>query len=925
MARVNLNFVADNDTDKAITFKNFMGVDFTNTKMNVAPNRATNMKNYIYENGVNRKRPSWNEVAKGSGKVNGVWQYYDTNREEHIIAHIGTKLYRVFQRDETTSGFDINSVYTHLEELTLPIGVTLTDEISYGVTNDEKLFLLCGAYLVYDGTDIKKVTDIAYIPTTAIGISKQGSTLYENKYIPFEKPNKLSPKRKNRLFGETYEEVKQGDVLGQNTHKTIIIDTKATMTSLETNGISSPLLKVEGTYDGTYTFTYYVISTSTEEIKYRWEETGQTPYEQVLWTSSGGWTTNKILVRGTVLSVKRLSNQILFYYGVENKYKLDGVADFDDGSMKVEIDYVTYNLVDNNYVPVTKTIELNPSVVTNYFSLKDERNIEFGRAYFRADATYLVLFDPFEPPNEAKENIIVTYKNFNQENINDINKCTFGTLFNAQGGQFLFLSGNPDKPNYDWHSDYSLETAVKTMSDFTYFPETGYTAIGSHNEKNIGYTILGDGSMAIHKEATTKKDILYIRTSYLGNALGPLGEPVTDIYGNAMKEVFFTINQSAVGEGMIARNTSDNLLGDNLFLSRNGVFGLALSQNITSSERYALDRSWLINGKLTQEENLKNATAIAFDNRYYLAVNGNCYVADARFKNYISTDMPDTFSYEWWFWDNIPARLFFVINNELYFGTEQGQICKFVFDRTDLNDKTYIAVRRDSITYNDGVFTISKAYDELIEQLKDGDGIRIKELVLEGENEVEYDLQYALFENQAEVNTMDFEVPIAKINENGDFVLVNHITSDGTVVPYDIRTREGHSGFVAYFILKNKVVSFFTLPITNFGTSLFAKKITGISITPEKITNSIANILIRTRNFKEKEVDVSNAGLFNFADIDFANFTFDTDDFYTSINKKLNIKCNYAEVTFASTNDRDSILHEIVLTYKITNKNRGVR
>ena len=223
---------------------------------------------------------------------------------------------------------------------------------------------------------------------------------------------------------------------------------------------------------------------------------------------------------------------------------------------------------------------------------------------------------------------------------------------------------------------------------------------------------------------------------------------------------------------MIARNTSDNLLGDNLFLSRNGVFGLALSQNITSSERYALDRSWLINGKLTQEENLKNATAIAFDNRYYLAVNGNCYVADARFKNYISTDMPDTFSYEWWFWDNIPARLFFVINNELYFGTEQGQICKFVFDRTDLNDKTYIAV--DSITYNDGVFTIPEAYDELIEQLKDGDGIRIKELVLEGENEVEYDLQYTLFENQEEVNTMDFEVPIAKINENGDFELVNY-------------------------------------------------------------------------------------------------------------------------------------------------------
>ena len=42
------------------------------------------------------------------------------------------------------------------------------------------------------------------------------------------------------------------------------------MTSLGTNDVSSPLLKVEGTYAG-ITYTYYVISTPTE-IKYRWEE-----------------------------------------------------------------------------------------------------------------------------------------------------------------------------------------------------------------------------------------------------------------------------------------------------------------------------------------------------------------------------------------------------------------------------------------------------------------------------------------------------------------------------------------------------------------------------------------------------------------------------------------------------------------------------
>lgn len=806
MAVVYMSGGGNQREEKVIAYKDFMGVDFTNSKLNVTKNRATNMKNYIYENGVNRKRPSWNEVLKvtdgaNSVKINGVWKYIDTNKNTHIIGHIGTKLYKI-TKDNTESGFDINSIYTQSTELTLPQGVTLTDDISYGVMNDEKLFLLCGAYLVYDGTDIKKVTDIAYIPITTQGICAIGSVLYKDKKIAFEKVNLLSAFETVTLFAEdTFNE--------------------------------TPL---------SYT------------------------NPQVYWLNKGFVGTN---ATGFKLMIKTI---------VENEpTTIEPTLIYSDGKIYFTDGINTIGEIDGNRFEMHK-----------YYA----------------------------PQKEGTPNLILTYRT--RQFDNTIDKCTFGTLLNAQGGQFLFLSGNPDKPNYDWHSDYGLTTNMKTISDFTYFPETSYTAIGNHTEKNIGYAILGDGSMAIHKEATTSKDILYVRTSYLGNALSPSGEIVTDLNGNIMKEVFFTTNQSAVGEGMIARHTSDNLLGDNLFLSRNGVFGLALANNIASSERYALDRSGLINGKLIQEENLHNATAIAFNNKYYLTVNGNCYVADARFKNYLSTDMPDTFSYEWWFWDNIPARLFFVIDNELYFGTSNGQICKFENDRVDLNDKTYVAV--DSITYNDGVFTISSEYEELIATLKDGDGIRIKEIV----SSDELDLQYKIYGDETEFNLMNFEVPIAKVNET-DFKLVNHTNEDDENVYYNITTRIGHTGFKAYFTLKQPVVSLFALPITNLGTSLFMKKLTGISITPEKIVGSIANIIIRTRNFKEKSIDVSNAGLFDFGDLDFANFSFDTDDFYTSITKKLNIKCNYVELTFASTNDRDSILHEIVLTYKTTNKNRGVR
>ena len=64
-----------------------------------------------------------------------------------------------------------------------------------------------------------------------------------------------------------------------------------------------------------------------------------------------------------------------------------------------------------------------------------------------------------------------------------------------------------------------------------------------------------------------------------------------------------------------------------------------------------------INERLKRHENLSEAVGIVYKNRYYLAVDNVCYIADSRYK-YTSEDSVDgSYNYEWWFWDNVPVRV----------------------------------------------------------------------------------------------------------------------------------------------------------------------------------------------------------------------------------------------------------------------------
>jgi hypothetical protein len=56
-----------------------------------------------------------------------------------------------------------------------------------------------------------------------------------------------------------------------------------------------------------------------------------------------------------------------------------------------------------------------------------------------------------------------------------------------------------------------------------------------------------------------------------------------------------------------------------------------------------------------------------------------CFIADSS----LAVGNYPNHEYEWQFWDNIPARVFAEIQDELWFGTDDGRLCKFDTDHTD--------------------------------------------------------------------------------------------------------------------------------------------------------------------------------------------------------------------------------------------------
>ena len=219
--------------------------------------------------------------------------------------------------------------------------------------------------------------------------------------------------------------------------------------------------------------------------------------------------------------------------------------------------------------------------------------------------------------------------------------------------QVVFVAGA--EKGVDYRSGYGKPN---------YFPDTGYDRVGTDETDIMGYCKIGE-YLGIIKESNNQDSTIFLRWH----------EQQTNSDG--VTETVYRKKQGVVGVGAISRQGIGMLLDEPLFLSRQGIF--ALTSNAVTFERTVQNRSEFLDFKLIRESGLKNAVCTEWNDYFILCVNGHAYVLDSKQRTTKSRNN-STFVYEGYYWENIPAVTFLSYGGELYFGTEDGRICKFNTD-----------------------------------------------------------------------------------------------------------------------------------------------------------------------------------------------------------------------------------------------------
>lgn len=141
-----------------LTIDTFLGADFTNSPAAVDESRSPNCKNMIRDvPGKVRKCMGYKTIDSYGEQING---YHSIHGDEYGIVHAGTKIYH-------------NGVLKYSDA---------NNARSKSWQFDNKLYIIDGKnMLVWDGTNIKKASDVAKIPIVTIAKKPSGGgTSYED-------------------------------------------------------------------------------------------------------------------------------------------------------------------------------------------------------------------------------------------------------------------------------------------------------------------------------------------------------------------------------------------------------------------------------------------------------------------------------------------------------------------------------------------------------------------------------------------------------------------------------------------------------------------------------------------------------------------------------------------------------------------------
>lgn len=280
---------------------------------------------------------------------------------------------------------------------------------------------------------------------------------------------------------------------------------------------------------------------------------------------------------------------------------------------------------------------------------------------------------PSKPNLSGEDNVFITFSKTISGYEDRINKCTKALLFDNR----MFFTGNTDFPNAVFHSELNNPAYI---SDLSYYED------GSSDSSITGMTV-GNNVLWIFKNLDQNNANVFYH------------EPTLDLEHGKI----YPTKQGNVSVGCYVDST--NFQDDIVYLSRYGLEGIS-TEKIDSKQAIA-HRSFMVDVKMTNENNYKDAMMTEYQGYLLILVNGKIYLADSRQK-YANLD---SFGYEWFYWDftDINPTLLKEYNDKLYIGTDNGSI--FILEGTNDNGKTIISywtTPMDNFGYNNQLKTTNK-------------------------------------------------------------------------------------------------------------------------------------------------------------------------------------------------------------------------
>ncbi|MBQ7779974.1 MAG: hypothetical protein IJ404_05710 [Clostridia bacterium] len=290
--------------------------------------------------------------------------------------------------------------------------------------------------------------------------------------------------------------------------------------------------------------------------------------------------------------------------------------------------YLDVMKIDDDYVPIVK---VNDEVI-------DQGNYEVN--YDEGRIRFLTEDPPSKPLTDGQDNVEVLFKkqvvdeSGNEAYRKLILDCTLLQVFDNR----VFFSGNPEHPNYVWHSSLDDPTYV---SDLDYYKE-------GMDEAPVRGMVAGNNALWVFREPSDANTTVFYHNPTIDEEYGKI----------------YPSTHSSVTIGCVGRAINFN--DDIVFFSERGMEGIS---GDIMTEQVVAHRSSLVDRKLTAEKRYRDMILAEWEGYLLVIIGKTVYLADSR----AMLQNENHAEYEWFYWElEKEITCSCVRDGVLYLGADDG-------------------------------------------------------------------------------------------------------------------------------------------------------------------------------------------------------------------------------------------------------------